>query len=200
MWREIKVGQLTNNISVTALSWSLDKITAPTTAPPVWWPTQCLLRDRFSSSIKWSRVLFIHFVSSLVSIQGDGGPAFIIGGGHENSPNQLSVRANTDRQSHSHLWDGWRLSSTWCVSLEGNTEETCVNNMQTHTERSGARHTVIHWPNNCDSDHISLYSDRCMEEYGIAILRQLWHTCSWRIQSITGSSRLRQYYNSSYLQ
>lgn len=148
MWREIKVGQLTNNISVTALSWSLDKITAPTTAPPVWWPTQCLLRDRFSSSIKWSRVLFIHFVSSLVSIQGDGGPAFIIGGGHENSPNQLSVRANTDRQSHSHLWDGWRLSSTWCVSLEGNTEETCVNNMQTHTERSGARHTVIHWPNN----------------------------------------------------
>lgn len=148
MWREIKVGQLTNNISVTALSWSLDKITAPTTAPPVWWPTQCLLRDRFSSSIKWSRVLFIHFVSSLVSIQGDGGPAFIIGGGHKNSPNQLSVRANTDRQSHSHLWDGWRLSSTWCVSLEGNTEETCVNNMQTHTERSGARHTVIHWPNN----------------------------------------------------
>lgn len=148
MWREIKVGQLTNNISVTALSWSLDKITAPTTAPPVWWPTQCLLRDRFSSSIKWSRVLFINFVSSLVSIQGDGGPAFIIGGGHENSPNQLSVRANTDRQSHSHLWDGWRLSSTWCVSLEGNTEETCVNNMQTHTERSGARHTVIHWPNN----------------------------------------------------
>lgn len=148
MWREIKVGQLTNNISVTALSWSLDKITAPTTAPPVWWPTQCLLRDRFSSSIKWSRVLFINFVSSLVSIQGDGGPAFIIGGGHENSPNQLSVRANTDRQSHSHLWDGWRLSSTWCVSLEGNTEETCVNNMQTHTERSGARHTVTHWPNN----------------------------------------------------
>lgn len=195
MWREIKVGQLTNNISVTALSWSLDKITAPTTAPPVWWPTQCLLRDRFSSSIKWSRVLFIHFVSSLVSIQGDGGPAFTIGGGHENSPNQLSVRANTDRQSHSHLWDGWRLSSTWCVSLEGNTEETCVNNMQTHTERSGARHTVIHWPNNQTTVILIIYR---------YILTGAWKNMelqsSDNFGTHEGSSRLRQYYNSSYLQ